>query len=148
MSNIPLQKARIIFTLATVIALLFLVACGAAEESPAAPEASPPQADGSAAPAQTQPEPAAPAASDAPAQAPAASSSGSGQAAAPAPTAAPAASGAAPASAPQSDVPTGTLRIALDEIGPSQVDSQAAGRAPEQHQQHHFLGIPVEEPEE
>ena len=115
MSNFPLRKPRIIFTLATVLALLFLVACGAAEESPAAP------AGGSepAAPAQAQPEPAAPAASDAPAQAPAAESSDSGQAAAaPAPTAVPSSAGAAPAAAPQSDAPTGTLRIALDEIGP------------------------------
>ena len=117
MSNVPLQKPRIIFTLATVMALLFLVACGAAEESPAAPAAS---SSEPAAPAQAQPEPAAPAAaSDAPAQAPAASSSDSGQAAAaPAPTAVPSSAGASPAAAPQSDAPTGTLRIALDEIGP------------------------------
>ena len=99
------------------MALLFMVACGAAEESPAEPSGSSAEP---AAPAQTQPEPAAPAAaSDAPAQAPAAASSDSGQAAAaPAPTAAPSSAGAAPAAAPQSDAPTGTLRIALDEIGP------------------------------
>ena len=117
MSNIPLWKPRIIFTLATIMALLFMVACGAAEESPAEPAGSSAEP---AAPAQSQPEPAAPAAaSDAPAQAPAAASSDSGQAAAaPAPTAAPSSAGAAPAAAPQSDAPTGTLRIALDEIGP------------------------------
>ncbi len=117
MRNIPLWKPRIIFTLATIMALLFMVACGAAEESPAEPAGSSAEP---AAPAQGQPEPAAPAAaSDAPAQAPASASSDSGQAAAaPAPTAAPSSAGAAPAAAPQSDAPTGTLRIALDEIGP------------------------------
>ena len=117
MRNIPLWKPRIIFTLATIMALLVLVACGAAEESPAEPAGS---SAAPAAPAQTQPESPPPAAaSDTPAQAPAAASSDAGQAsAAPAPTAAPAASGAAPAAAPQSDAPTGTLRIALDEIGP------------------------------
>ena len=116
MSDFPLEKLRIILTMATVIALLFLVACGAAEESPAAPSA----ASSEPVPAaQSQPEPAAPAASDAPAQAPATGSSDSGTAAAaPAPTAAPASAGDAPASAPQSDAPTGALRIALDEIGP------------------------------
>ena len=123
MSNFPLRKPRpawrIVLTMATVMALLLLVACGAAEESPAEPAGS----SEPAAPAQAQPEPAAPAASPPqadPAQAPAAAASGSGSSAAggPAPTAAPSSGGAAPAAAPQSDAPTGTLRIALDEIGP------------------------------
>lgn len=115
MSNFLLRKPRIVLTMATVMALLLLVGCGAAEESPSAPSAG---SSEPVAPAQGQPEPAAPADSDAPAQAPAAGSSDSGPAAAPAPTAAPSAAGEAPASAPQSDAPSGTLRIALDEIGP------------------------------
>ena len=110
---------RVILSLFMTIALLFLVACGAAEEAPAAPASS---GSEPAAPAQAPADTSAPAAaSDSPAQAPASSaSSGSGQAAAaPAPTAVPASAGSAPpAAAPQSDAPTGTLRIALDEIGP------------------------------
>lgn len=81
--------------LSRITALLFLlvlVACGSSAEAPARPAA-----------VETQPA--------APAQTP------SGAATAPAPTAAPAAATAAPvAAAPEG--PAGTLRIALDEIGP------------------------------
>ena len=110
---------RFFVTLATIFALLFLVACGSSSETPSEPATTASSSE-PAAPAQAPADTSAPAAaSDAPAQAPAASSSGSGQAAAaPAPTAAPAAVSDAPAAAPQSDAPTGTLRIALDEIGP------------------------------
>ena len=115
MSSLGQVRPRLILTLAAAFALLFVVACGSATEAPAEPAASSSETAAPApAPAQSEAvaEPSAPAA-DTPA-------SGSGQAAsAPAPTAAPATVGEAPpAAAPQSDAPTGTLRIALDEIGP------------------------------
>ena len=99
---------------------VFLVACGSSSEAPAAPATNAEPAAPAAAPASEPADTSAPAAaSDTTAQAPAAASSNSGQAAAaPAPTAVPAVVSAAPAAAPQSDAPTGTLRIALDEIGP------------------------------
>ncbi len=118
---------RSLILAAIVTSLVFLIACGASE-APAG------QPAGESAAQQEQPAAAAATAQEsAPAQdsgssgqqqasasEPAAASSqgqGSGSGA-PAPTTAPAPASAAVAAAPQSDAPTGTLRIALDEIGP------------------------------
>ena len=120
MNNPFCIRPRILVSLVTVFTLLFLVACGSSSEAPAAPATNAEPAAPAAAPASEPADTSAPAAaSDTTDQAPAAASSNSGQAAAaPAPTAVPASVSAAPAAAPQSDAPTGTLRIALDEIGP------------------------------
>ena len=104
---------RSLSLLATLTVLMFLVACGTSESPDAQPAGEPaaqPAAEQQAAPSAPQ---------QAPASEPAAASSqglASGGAA-PAPTTAPAQVAVEPA-APQSDAPSGTLRIALDEIGP------------------------------
>ena len=126
MSSLFCIRPRLISCLVTVVALLFLVACGSSSEAPSEPAASSAQPAAPAqAPADTSASAPAPAAEAMAQEAEAAPETGqpaaadTGQAAAaPAPTAVPAAAAAVPAAAPQSDAPTGTLRIALDEIGP------------------------------
>ena len=105
MAAINLRRAIIFFVLTLTLAVA--LACGSSAEPPAAAPAAETQ---SAAPAQ----PAAPA--QEPASAPAAAPA-SAPAAAPAPTSVPAPAAAAPMTESAAG-PTGTLRIALDEIGP------------------------------
>ena len=88
-------RPKILVYVVLIVALPLLVACGSASDSTSAPAAAPAAVD-------TSPN-AQPAAADA--------------ASGPAPTAMPAAAGEAPMTA-STEGPTGTLRIALDEIGP------------------------------
>ena len=88
-------RPRILVYVVLIVALPLLVACGSASDSTSAPAAAPAVVD-------TSPN-AQPAAADAASE--------------PAPTAVPAAAGEAPMTA-STEGPTGTLRIALDEIGP------------------------------
>ena len=110
MNRVSFIQPKVLGYTALLLVLLALVACGSSAEAPAAPPA-----------AETQSS--APAPAQAPAQA-AAQDSGPGSAPAQAPSEAMAAPTAVPAAAAEAPMtastegPTGTLRIALDEIGP------------------------------
>ena len=107
MAAINLRRAIILFVLTMTLAVA--LACGSSAEPPAAAPAAETQSAAPAQPAAPAQEPA-----SAPAAAPAAASA---QPAAPAPTSVPAPAAAAPMTESTAG-PTGTLRIALDEIGP------------------------------
>ena len=102
-------RPRILVYVVLIVALPLLVACGSASDSTSAPAAAPAVVD-------TSPN-AQPAAADAASE--------------PAPTAVPAAAGEAPMTA-STEGPTGTLRIALDEIGPPRWIPKLQGGASEQ----------------
>ena len=107
MAAINLRRVIILFVLTMTLAVA--LACGSSAEPPAPAPAAETQSAAPAQPAAPAQEPA-----SAPAAAPAAASA---QPAAPAPTSVPAPAAAAPMTESTAG-PTGTLRIALDEIGP------------------------------
>ena len=107
MAAINLRRAIIFFVLTLTLAVA--LACGSSAEPPAPAPAAETQSAAPAQPAAPAQEPA-----SAPAAAPAAAPA---QPAAPAPTSVPAPAAAAPMTESAAG-PTGTLRIALDEIGP------------------------------
>ena len=107
MAAINLRRAIIFFVLTLTLAVA--LACGSSAEPPAPAPVAETQSAAPAQPAAPAQEPA-----SAPAAAPAAASA---QPAAPAPTSVPAPAAAAPMTESTAG-PTGTLRIALDEIGP------------------------------